>query len=109
MRILNIIIISLFTNQYYWLEKENRCIRGFITSNKVAQMLLNSLKDKVILSSSDRYKIFTSDWLWIEICQSVSFSKIEITMTTITKKLKIDKRLILRDLDLLLKIQHLRT
>ena len=32
-------------------------IRGFITSKKVAQMLLNSLKDKVILSSSDRYKI----------------------------------------------------
>ena len=61
MMMMIIIIISLFTNHYYWIEKENRCIPGFITSKKVAQMLLNSLKDKVILSSSDRYKIFTSD------------------------------------------------
>ena len=26
---------------------------------------------KVIFSFSNRYKIFTSDWLWIEVCQNV--------------------------------------
>ena len=56
----------------------------------------------MVVSSSDRYKIFTSNWLWIEICENVVLSKIDITMTTINKK--IDKRLILRDLDQLLKI-----
>ena len=55
---------------------------------------------------SDRYKIFASDWLWIEVCQNVVLSKIDITMTTINKKLEIDKSRILRNLDLLLKIQH---
>ena len=39
---------------------------------------------KVVFSLSDRYKIFTSNWLWIEI---VVLSKIDITMTTINKKL----------------------
>ena len=61
---------------------------------------------KVILFLSDRYKIFTNDWLFIEIFQNVGFSKIIITMTTINKNFEIDKRLILRDLDQLLKIQH---
>ena len=42
---------------------------------------------KVVFSSSDRYKIFTSNWLWIEICENVVLSKIDITMTTINKKL----------------------
>ena len=42
---------------------------------------------KVILFLSDRYKIFTNDRLYIEICQNVGFSKIIITMTTINKKL----------------------
>ena len=37
-------------------------------------------------SLSDRYKIFTSNWLWIEICENVVLSKIDITMTTINKK-----------------------
>ena len=36
---------------------------------------------------SDRYKTFTSNWLWIEICENVLLSKIDITMTTINKKL----------------------
>ena len=40
----------------------------------------------MILFLSDHYKIFTSDWLWIEVCQNVVFSKIDITMTTINKK-----------------------
>ena len=61
---------------------------------------------KVILSLSDRYKLFTSDWLWIEVCQNAVFSKIDITMTTINKNFEIDKIRILRDLDLLLKIRH---
>ena len=42
---------------------------------------------KVILSLSDRYKLFTNDWPWTEVCQNVVFSKIDITLTTIHKKL----------------------
>ena len=52
------------------------------------------------------HKIFTSDKLWIEVCQNAVFSKIDITMTTINKKLEIDQILIWRDLDLLMKIRH---
>ena len=37
-------------------------------------------------SLSDRYEIITSNWLWIEICENVVLSKIDITMTTINKK-----------------------
>ena len=42
---------------------------------------------KVVFSLSDCYKIFTSNWPWIEICENVVLSKIDITMTTINKKL----------------------
>ena len=49
--------------------------------------IIFSIALKVISSLSDRYKIFVSDWLYIEICQNVGFSKIDITMTTINKKL----------------------
>ena len=35
---------------------------------------------------SDRYKIFTTNWLWIENCENVVLVKIGITMTTINKK-----------------------
>ena len=35
---------------------------------------------------SDRYEIFTSNWRWIEICENVVLSKIDITMTTINKQ-----------------------
>ena len=38
-------------------------------------------------SLSDRYKIFTCNSLWIEICENVVLSKIDITMTTTNKKL----------------------
>ena len=58
-------------------------------------MFFNRFKSDFPLSG--RHKIFTSNWLWTEICQNVGFSKIDITMTTINKKL--DKRPILRDLD----------
>ena len=60
---------------------------------------------KVVFSLSDRYTIFTSIWLWIEICENVVLSKIDITMTTI-KKIEIVESRILYDLDQLLKIQH---
>jgi len=56
-------------------------------------------------SLSDCYKIFTSNWRWIEICETVVLSKIDITMTTINKQIEIDKSRILRNLDPLLKIQ----
>ena len=45
-----------------------------------------SIALKVVFSLSDHYKIFTSNWLWIEICKNVVWSKIDITMTTINKK-----------------------
>ena len=41
---------------------------------------------KSVFSSSDRYKIFISNWLWVEICENAVLSKIDITMTTINKK-----------------------
>ena len=46
-----------------------------------------SIALKVFFSMSDRYKIFTSNWLWTEICENAVLSKIDITMTTINKKL----------------------
>ena len=61
---------------------------------------------KVLFSLSDRYIIFTSNWLWIEICENVVLSKIDITMTTTKKNFETDKSRILCDLDLLLRIQH---
>ena len=36
-----------------------------------------SIALKVVLSLSDRYKIFTSNWLWIEISENVVLSKID--------------------------------
>ena len=46
-----------------------------------------SIALKVVFALSDRYKIFTSSWIWIEICENIVLSKIDITMTTINKKL----------------------
>ena len=46
-------------------------------------MFFNRLKSNLCLA--DRIKIFTSDWLWIEVCQNAVFSKIDITMRTIKK------------------------
>ena len=46
-----------------------------------------SIELKVDFSLSNRSKIFTSNWLWIEICENVVSNKINITMTTINKKL----------------------
>ena len=41
---------------------------------------------EVVVSMSNRYNIFTSNWLWIEIWENAVLSKIDITMTTINKK-----------------------
>ena len=61
-----------------------------------------SIALKMVFSLSNRYKIFTRNWLWIEICENVVLSKIDITMTTINKKtLKLIKAEFLCDLDLL--------
>ena len=65
-----------------------------------------SIALKVVCSWSDRFEIFTSNWLWIEICENLVLSKIDITMRTINEKFEIDKSRILCDLDQLLKIQH---
>ena len=46
-----------------------------------------SIALKVSFSLSDRYEIFTSNWLWIEICENVVLTKIKITMTTINKNI----------------------
>ena len=58
---------------------------------------------KVFFSLSDRYKIFTSNWSWIEICENVVLSRIDSTMTTINKQINKHngkwKRRILRNLD----------
>ena len=59
----------------------------------------------MILSLSDRYKNFTTDGLWIKVCQNLVLSRIDITMETINKNFEINKNWILRDLDLLLKIR----
>ena len=45
-----------------------------------------SIALKAVFSLSDRYTIFTSNWLWIEIYENVVLSKIDITMTAINKK-----------------------
>ena len=50
-----------------------------------------SIALKVVFPFSDRHKIFTSNWLWIEICGDIVLSKIDITMTTINKNFEIDK------------------
>ena len=74
---------------FCFLEKkkgQNKLLRCF---NTVFQRPYRyfSIALKVVFTLSDRYKIFTSYWLWIEICENVVLSKIDITMTTINKKL----------------------
>ena len=57
-----------------------------------------------ILFLSDRYKMFTSDWLWIGVCRNVVFSRNRYHYDNNKQKnFEIDKIRILRDLDLLLK------
>ena len=69
------------------------CIQKLVTALRCFDTVFQrpyryfSIALKVFFSLSDRYKIFTSNWLWIEICENVVLSKIDITMTTINKKL----------------------
>ena len=78
------------------------CLKRFFPRglSKIGELLLRCLDTvfrrpyrhfsialKVVFSLSDRYKSFTSNWLWTEICENVVLSKIDITMTTINKKL----------------------
>ena len=55
---------------------------------------------------SDRYENVTSDWLWIEVCQTAVLNKIDITMATMNKQTEIVKSRTLRHLDLQLNIRH---
>ena len=98
------------TNTNYY-NYHHKCIRSlrFRCFDTVFQKPYRyfSIALKVFFSLYDRYKIFTSNWLWIEICENVVLGKIDITiMTTINKKIEIDKSRILCDLGQLLKIQH---
>ena len=67
------------------ISKRMHCFKVFRYSFSDAYRCF-SIYLKGILFLSDRYKIFTGDWLWIEVCQNAAFSKIDITMTTINKK-----------------------
>ena len=46
-------------------------------------IFFNRLTSGFNFSMSDRYKIFTSYWLWIEICENVVLSKIDICHSNI--------------------------
>ena len=79
--------LSNSANQANWPQRKLNCIdlRCFDTVFSRPYRYF-SIALKVVFSLSDRYKIFTSNWLWIEMCENVVFSKIDITMTTINKK-----------------------
>ena len=64
-----------------WLELSNteRCFEGLKGSRCFDTVFQRpyryfSIALKVVFSLSDRYKIFTSNWLWIEICENVIVS-----------------------------------
>ena len=63
-----------------WVQGSCICMKVFRYSFwETILMFFNHLH----LSLSDRYKIFTNDWIWIEVCQNAVVTKIDITMTTI--------------------------
>ena len=69
-------------------ERGIRCFRYTVFQRPYRYF---SIAFKVIFSFSDRYKIFTSNWLWLEICENAVLSKIDITMRTLNKNFEIDK------------------
>ena len=75
--------------KYSSLQIHEKKVSNFRCFNTVFQRPYRyfSIALKVVFSLSDRYNIFTSNWLWIEICENVVLSKIDIIMTTINKKL----------------------
>ena len=54
-----------------------RNFSGLRCFNTVFQRLYRyfSIALKILFSASDRYKIFTSNWLWIEICENIVLSE----------------------------------
>ena len=52
-------------------------VQNFVES----QSLFNTPVIEVIYLLPDRYDIFTTDCLWIEVCQNIVLSKIDITGT----------------------------
>ena len=64
-------MVSLF---YPYPYTESVCLKVFQYSfSEAIPIFFNRLKS--VFSLSDRYKIFTSNWLWIEICENVVLSK----------------------------------
>ena len=79
-------IISQLVHKCTFPVYSNKATRCF---NTVFQRLYRYFSNalKVLFSLSDRYKIFTSNWIWIEICENKVLNKIDITMTTKNKNL----------------------
>ena len=67
---------SKFSNTYWKLSyiEENNKTSGLRCFDTVFQRpyWYFSIALKVFFSLSDRYKVFTINWLWIEICENVS-------------------------------------
>ena len=80
------IITSVDTTQNCKSKNNECCLKVFRYSfSGTIPMFFNRLKSD--LSLSNRYKRFTSDSLGIEFCQNAVLNKIDITMTTINRKL----------------------
>ena len=76
----NLLITCLYKTIIYFFN----CSIWNRTPRKIIPVFFKRLKSD--FSLSDRYKLFTNDWLWIEVCQNAVFSKIDITMTTTNQK-----------------------
>ena len=75
-------------------ESQSLEFRSWLRPRAVSRLRARFARDEIVKSLRSeliRYKLFTSDWLWNEVCQSAVFSKIDITMTTINKSFKNDK------------------
>ena len=64
--------------EYYYLKSDLRCFNT---------VFWRPYPSDIFQSLCDCYKIFTSDFILIEICQNALLGKIDITMTTINEKL----------------------
>ena len=80
------LLLAVRSSSWLWSAGERVRVRCFDTVFQRPYRYF-SIALKGILSLSDRYKIFASDWLWIEVCQNVLLTKIDITMTTINQKI----------------------
>ena len=84
---LNIQIPAFCCNLSENIEKRKEMIQGFLT-RALFEVSADFVWTRALFSFSDRYEISTSNWLWIEICENVDLSKIDITMTTLNKNLR---------------------